>query len=145
MTGRLRVKYLSRGASHAVQAKTCMASGFTLIELLVVLAIVAMLLTVAVPRYFQSVETAKQTVLVDNLRQTRDILDKYYADAGRYPDTLDELVEKSYLKALPFDPVTGSATTWVIVAPREGVKGKVFNLRSGASGSNRFGQAFSDL
>ena len=121
------------------------ARGFTLIELLVVLAIVAMLLTLAVPRYFQSVENAKQTVLVDNLRQTREILDKHYADTGRYPDSLEDLVEKSYLKALPFDPVTGSASTWTVVAPKEGLKGKVFNIRSSAPGLDRFGRAFAEL
>ncbi len=124
---------------------TCATRGFTLIELLVVLAIVSMLLTLAVPRYFQSVENAKQTVLADNLRQVREILDKFYADSGRYPETLDELVEKNYIKALPFDPVTGSVSTWVIVAPREGVKGKVYNLRSGAPGGDRCGRAIAEL
>lgn len=110
-----------------------------------VLAIVSMLLTLSVPRYFQSIENAKQTVLLDNLRQTREILDKYYADTGRYPDSLDDLVDKSYLKALPFDPVTGSASSWVLETPKEGIKGKVFNVRSGAPGLDRFGRPFAEL
>lgn len=120
-------------------------AGFTLIELLVVLAIVAMLLTLSVPRYLQSVETAKQTVLVDNLRHAREILDKFYADAGRYPETLDELVEKSYLKSLPYDPVVGSASAWVIVRPREGVRGNVFDIRSSAPGVDRYDRPFGSL
>ena len=130
--------------SHFDSGRAERARGFTLIELLVVLAIVSMLLTLAVPRYFQSVENAKQTVLVDNLRQTREILDKYFADVGRYPDSLDELVEKSYLKALPFDPVANSSKTWVIVPPKDGVRGKVYNIRSGAPGNDRFGTPFAE-
>jgi general secretion pathway protein G len=120
-------------------------AGFTLIELLVVLAIVSMLLTVAVPRYFQSVETAKQTMLVENLRQTREILDKFYADTGAYPETLEDLVEKNYLKALPFDPVAQGTQQWILVRPKDGVRGRVADVRSGAPGLDRFGRSFADL
>jgi general secretion pathway protein G len=119
--------------------------GFTLIELLVVLAIVSMLLSLAVPRYFKTIDNAKETLLVDNLRQTRAILDKFYGDTGRYPESLDELVDKAYLKQVPIDPVTGSSSTWVLVSPRGAVPGKVFNLRSGAGGLDRFGRPFSEL
>jgi general secretion pathway protein G len=119
--------------------------GFTLIELLVVLAIVAMLLTLSMPRYFQSVETSRQTLLVDNLRQIRDLIDKFYADTGRYPETLQELVDKGYLKALPYDPVTKSQLTWIIQAPPGQTRGAVYDVRSGASGVNRFGVPYSEL
>ena len=91
--------------------------GFTLIELLIVLAIVALMLTLAVPRYFQSIDVSKETVLQDNLRITRETIDKFYGDTGHYPKSLDELVEKKYLRALPVDPITESDTTWVIVPP----------------------------
>ena len=120
-------------------------NGFTLIELLVVLAIVSMLLSLAVPRYFKTIDNGKETLLVDNLRQTRAILDKFYGDTGRYPESLDELVDKAYLKQVPIDPVTGSSSTWVLVSPRGAVPGKVFNLRSGAGGLDRFGRPFSEL
>jgi general secretion pathway protein G len=119
--------------------------GFTLIELLVVLAIVSMLLTLAVPRFFSSVDTAKETILVENLRLTRETLDKFYSDQGRYPDNLDELVESQYLKYLPNDPVVNSRNAWVVVPPKEGIKGKVFDIRSSAPGKNRFGQPFDQL
>lgn len=119
--------------------------GFTLIELLVVLAIVSMLLSLAVPRYFKTIDNTKETLLVENLRQTRAILDKFYGDTGRYPESLDELVDKLYLKQLPIDPVTGSSTTWILVSPRGAVPGKVFNLRSGAVGNDRFGRPYSEL
>lgn len=68
--------------------------GFTLIELLVVLGIVALLLTLAVPRFFPSIDRAKETILADNLRNTRTVIDQYYSDTGRYPDSLEQLVEK---------------------------------------------------
>ncbi len=119
--------------------------GFTLIELLVVLAIVAMLLTLATPRYFQSIDTSKQSILVENLRQTRDVLDKFYADTGRYPESLDELVERKYLKSLPYDPVTQSSKTWIILPPKGSERGAVYNIQSGAPGQNRYGVPYAEL
>jgi general secretion pathway protein G len=97
--------------------------GFTLIELLVVLGIIALLLTLAVPRYFPSVDSARETILADNLRNTRATIDQYYGDTGRYPDTLEQLVEKKYLRAAPIDPITESSTTWILVPPEDGSKG----------------------
>jgi general secretion pathway protein G len=117
---------------------------FTLIELLVVLAIVALLLTLAVPRFFPSVDKAKETILADNLRNTRAVIDQYYADTGRYPDSLDQLVEKKYLREVPFDPVADSTTAWVIVPPEDGSKGGVYTIKSGAPGVDRGGKPYSD-
>lgn len=127
------------------RAKDISKSGFTLIELLVVLAIVALLLTLAVPRYFQSIDASKETVLVENLRAARETIDKFYADSGRYPESLEELVEKKYLRALPVDPITESTTTWMVVAPEDSDKGNVYDIKSGAEGVTRDGKAFSDL
>lgn len=118
---------------------------FTLIELLVVLAIVALLLTLAMPRYFQSIDASKETVLIENLRTTRETIDKFYGDTGRYPESLDELVERKYLRALPVDPITESTRTWVIVPPEDADKGNVYNIKSGAPGNTRDGRTFADL
>lgn len=119
--------------------------GFTLIELLVVMAIIATLLTIAVPRYFGSVERSKEATLKQSLAVMRDAIDKHYADTGRYPDAIEELVSKKYIRALPVDPITASATTWVTIAPPEGVKGGVYDIRSGAPGKASDGTAFADL
>jgi len=119
--------------------------GFTLIELLVVLAIVALLLTLSMPRYFQSIETGKEAVLMENLRLTRETIDKFYGDTGRYPDSLDELVDRKYLRALPVDPITESTTTWIVVPPEESGKGSVFSIKSGAPGQLRDGRPFAAL
>jgi general secretion pathway protein G len=118
--------------------------GFTLIELLVVLGIVALMLTLAVPRYFPSIDKSKEVVLADNLRNVRQVLDQYYGDTGRYPDTLEQLVEKKYLRAMPVDPVTESETSWIIVPPEDGSKGGVYNIRSGAAGNDRSGKPYAD-
>lgn len=121
------------------------ARGFTLIELLVVLAIVALLSTLALPRYFQSIDTAKETILADNLRVTRETIDKFYGDTGRYPESLDELVEKKYLRALPVDPIIDSSSEWVIIPPEDNIKGSVYNIKSNAPGNNRDGKPFAEL
>jgi general secretion pathway protein G len=120
------------------------AAGFTLIELLVVLAIVSTLLLLVAPRYFSKVDESKEVVLRDNLRATRDVLDKFYGDNGRYPETLEELVEKKYLRALPVDPITDSATTWQLVPVPDGYKGTVYDIRSGAPGTARDGKNYAD-
>jgi general secretion pathway protein G len=120
-------------------------AGFTLIELLVVLAIVALLSTLAMPRYFQSIDTAKETILADNLRITRETIDKFYGDTGRYPESLDELVEKKYLRALPRDPIVENATAWIVIPPDGGFKGKVYNIKSSALGVTHNGIAFAEM
>jgi general secretion pathway protein G len=118
--------------------------GFTLIELLVVMAIIATLLTIAVPRYFRSVEKSREAVLLQNLALTRGALDKFYGDNGRYPERLEDLVTKRYLRSLPADPFTGNATSWLIVPPEAADKGGVFDIRSGAPGNARDGSAYRD-
>ena len=120
-------------------------SGFTLIELLVVLGIVALMLTLAVPRLFPSIEATRESILLENLRATRATIDQFYADTGRYPETLEQLVEKKYLKAMPVDPITESTATWIIVPPDDESKGGVSNIRSGAPGNDRRGKPYVEL
>lgn len=118
--------------------------GFTLIELLVVMAILATLLSIAVPRYFRSVTKAEEAVLQQNLALMRDALDKHYADTGKYPASLDELVDKRYLRSIPTDPMTGSAGTWVTVPPADPEQGGVYDVKSGASGESSRGTPYSE-
>lgn len=118
--------------------------GFTLIELLVVLGIVALLLTLAVPRFFPSVDGARETILADNLRNTRAVIDQFYSDTGRYPESLEELVEKKYLRSLPVDPITEATDTWIMVPPEDANQGAVYSIRSGAPGSGRNGRPYQE-
>ncbi|MFP5391831.1 MAG: type II secretion system protein [Gammaproteobacteria bacterium] len=117
--------------------------GFTLIELLVVLAILALLMTIAVPRFFRSMDQSKETVLRENLHITREVIDKFYGDNGRYPESLDELVLRRYLREIPVDPITESRATWVLVPPETG--SGVYSIQSGAPGVARSGIPFGQL
>ena len=118
--------------------------GFTLIELLVVLAIVSTLLTLAVPRYFSSVQRSKEVVMKENLWIMRDALDKYFGDSGRYPDQLQDLATKKYLRAIPIDPLTETAASWRVIPPDDPEKGGVYDVKSGAEGTDTGGSSYSE-
>jgi len=118
--------------------------GFTLIELLVVLAIIALLLTLAAPRYFGSLDKSKEAVLKEDLYQFRDAIGKYYGDKGKYPESLDALATEKYLRTVPVDPITDSSATWVVVPPQDPQKGGVYDVRSGAQGRASDGSAYAE-
>ena len=122
--------------------RRCKERGFTLIELLVVMAIIATLLSLTMPRYFHSVDKSKETALQADLNGFREAIDKYYSDSGKYPDTLDDLVTKKYLRSIPPDPITESNQTWLLVAPEGTTPGKIFNIRSGAPGNSMDGRPY---
>lgn len=119
--------------------------GFTLIEMLVVMAIVALLVSIALPRYFGSLEKSKDVALEENLRVIRVSLDKFYADKGKFPETLDELVEEKYLRAVPQDPVTESSTSWILLPSQDSEKPGVADVKSGAPGLARDGRSYESL
>lgn len=109
------------------------ARGFTLIELLIVMAIIGTLLTIAVPRYFHTLQRARETVLHHDLAILREAIDKYYADLGQYPDTLPALAEKHYVRALPVDPFTKLADSWTTVLSEDPVHPGIRDVHSGAA------------
>jgi general secretion pathway protein G len=119
--------------------------GFTLIELLVVMAIIGGLLSLAAPRYFKHVDRAKEAVLKSDLSSMRDALDKFFADTGRYPASLEELVARRYLRKVPPDPITESSASWLVVAPADSALGGVYDVKSGASGVTLDGKAYGEL
>jgi general secretion pathway protein G len=121
--------------------------GFTLVEMLVVLAIVSLLVALAVPRYVDRVEDAREAVLRENLKVVRTAIDRFQADAGRYPRDLAELVERRYLAALPHDPITDRNDSWVEVGAdriEPGASG-IGDVRSGAEGESRGGRPYAEF
>ena len=105
-------------------------SAFTLIELLVVFAIIATLLSLVAPRYFQSLDRSKEAALRENLSTLRHALDKYQDDTGKYPNSIEDLVNAKYLRKIPVDPVTDSAGSWILIAPADAKKGGIFENRN---------------
>lgn len=118
--------------------------GFTLLELLVALAIIALLLSIAAPNYIGSVDRAREAILRENLATLRESIDKFYGDHGRYPQSINDLVAKRYLRRLPEDPITGVSTSWIVLPPDDPAKGGVFDVRSGAKGRASDGSAYRD-
>ncbi len=116
--------------------------GFTLIELLVVMAIVATLLTIALPRFFGSIDKSKEAVLKENLHQMREAISRYHADRGKYPETLEALATDKYLRKVPFDPITESAVSWIVVRPENPDKSGVYDVKSGAPGKGSDGTEY---
>lgn len=134
----------ARRVATVARAPSPAQAGFTLIELLVVMAIIALLLTIAVPRYWQSTDKARESVLRQDLAHMRVAIDQYHADRGRYPDSIEDLVEKKYLKAIPRDPMTESAQSWVVVPPPDPANGSIYDVRSGAPGTARDGTRYGE-
>ena len=125
------------------------AKGFTLIELLVVVAIVGILAGVVVGQYRQAIQRSKEAVLKENLFRTRNAINQYFADKGKYPFDLQALVDDHYLKTVPFDPITQSSETWIVeyaelgeedISLEPGIK----DLRSGAPGSGKDGTPYNE-
>lgn len=119
--------------------------GFTLIEILVVMVIIATLLSLVAPRYFDTVSRSRETTLKHDLIIMRDAIDKYYSDTGSYPDSLQDLVQRKYLRALPEDPITNRTDTWTFVAPTDvSIKGSIYDIHSGAEGSAEDGSLYAE-
>ena len=124
-------------------------SGWTLIELLIVIALVMILATMALTQYRGSILAAKEAALKSDLFLMRDAIDQYYADKGRYPESLQTLVSESYLRAVPKDPFTNSSDTWQTVnaEPEPGSTASttgIYDVKSGADGVSSDGSRYAD-
>jgi len=118
--------------------------GFTLVELLVVMAIIATLLTIAVPRYTRSVQRSREAVLKQDLTTLRESIDKYYGDTGKYPQTLAVLVEKHYIRSIPVDPIAKAADKWIVLNAEDPEDNGVKDVKSGADGMGENGVPYAE-
>jgi general secretion pathway protein G len=103
--------------------------GFTLMELIVVMTVIALLLSLALPRYLDALDRGKDKVLERNIGLLREAIDQHYGDRGRYPDSLDDLVERRYLRAVPLDPYS-ERPDWVLIPPKDTTLGNVGDVAS---------------
>jgi general secretion pathway protein G len=125
------------------------AAGFTLIELLVVMSLIVVLATISMVIYANSVQRGREAVLKENLFRMRDAIDQYYADKGKYPETLEDLVSAGYLRRVPVDPITDSAETWQLVQAEPDpndltAEPGVYDVKSGSEGTALDGSKYAD-
>jgi len=123
--------------------------GFTLIELMIVMAIIAVLMSVALPIYNRSIMRSKESVLKNNLFTLRTVIDEYTYDKQKAPQTLQDLVSDGYLRQVPIDPITGNADSWKLIMEDASntvnqTQPGIFDVRSGAEGTSLEGTPFSE-
>ena len=123
-------------------------AGFSLIELLVVMAIIGILVTAALPQLWDATSRAEESVLRRDLFVMRDAIDQYFADREEYPQRLEDLATRAYLREIPVDPITKSRTTWVVRMVdwellAEGERPGIWDVRSGAEGAGLDGTPYS--
>jgi general secretion pathway protein G len=124
--------------------------GFTLIEMIVVLTLIGILVGLSLPHYQNSVKKARETVLRETLFQLRKLIDQYHTDKGKYPASIQALVDENYLRKVPVDPVTTKSDTWIEVKDQPGVDELVqpgsefgiLDVKSGAEGNGLDGTPF---
>ena len=102
-------------STHPPRPKEGRQRGFTLLELIIVIAIIGILATIAMPKMKDMPRRAAEATLKQNLRTMRDVIDQHYGDKGRYPSSLEVLVELGYLRKVPTDPITKRSDTWALV------------------------------
>jgi len=127
------------------------AAGFTLLELLIVIALIGILASLVVPQFKKTPDKAREAVLKEDLFTMRDVIDQYFADKGKYPASMETLVEEGYLRKIPVDPFTNSADTWQTEAApmedggdEEETTGGVYDVHSGATGTAMDGTSYSE-
>ncbi len=124
-------------------------AGFTLVELMIVMAIIAVLMSVAIPIYSRSIVRAKESVLKNNLFTMRTVIDEYTYDKQKAPQSLNDLVSDGYMRQIPVDPMTGTADSWRLIMEdasntvNQSEPG-IFDVRSGSDKTSLEGTPYSE-
>jgi general secretion pathway protein G len=131
----------------SVASRRVAERGFTLLELITVVSLIAILTAIALPNYKAAIIQAKEAVLREDLFQFRDRIDQYYADKGKYPESLEALMEQGYLRAIPADPMTGAADWTVVPAepdPDNPDLTGIYDVKSSSTGVSASGTPYSE-
>lgn len=120
--------------------------GFTLLELMIVIAIIGILASLAQPSYKAAVRKSREAALKENLYNIRGVLDQYYADNGKYPDSLDDVVTKGYMRGVPVDPITNS-NNWQTVpfeSDNPDESGGIYDVHSSSTEAGLNGKPYNE-
>jgi len=124
------------------------SAGFTLLELITVVAIIGILVGIALPNYKTAIIQSREAVLKEDLFRFRDVIDQYYADKGKYPASLDALVDEGYLRKIPADPITGSADWEVVMSEQDPDNPSdtpgVYDVKSASTSSSQSGTPYNE-
>ncbi len=118
--------------------------GFTIIEMMTVIAIIGILAAIAAPIFQRSVIRAKEASLRNSLFVLRDVLDQYYADHGDYPESLEVLTQKKYIRSISKDPFTKSEETWILIPPEEEGFSGIYDIHSGSNKISLYGTPYNE-
>lgn len=135
--------------THMIAMRKRRLLGFTLIELMIVMAVIAVLMSVAIPIYTRSITRSKESVLKNNLFTLRTVIDEYTYDKQKAPATLDDLVNEGYLRQVPVDPITGTADSWKLIMEdaantvNQNEPG-IFDIKSGSDKTSLEGTPYSE-
>jgi general secretion pathway protein G len=146
MSATLMERRFQNGSVSPLQGRS---RGYTLIELIIVMAIISVLVAVAVPMYQKSLQRTKETLLKQNLFTLRTVIDEYTFDKKKAPQTLQDLVNEGYLRAVPLDPITRSDQTWKIIMEDalsmvDQTQPGIFDVRSGSDQKSLEGTLYSE-
>jgi len=123
--------------------------GFTFLELMIVMAVIAVLISIALPIYQRTIQRSKESVLKNNLFTMRTVIDEYTYDKQKAPQTLQDLVSDGYLRQVPIDPMTNSSDTWKLIMEDatntvNQTEPGIFDVRSGSDGTSLEGSPYAE-
>jgi len=138
---------LSSSRSQNPKSKIQNSEAFTLLELVIVMTIIVVLAGIGVAAYQNIQLKARETILKEDLRTMRKMIDQYAADKEKLPQSLDDLVSAQYMRDVPVDPMTGQKD-WVVdmgedTVSRDGGQG-VVDVHSAAAGAGSDGMPYQE-
>jgi general secretion pathway protein G len=73
---------------------TTLKNGFSLMEIMIAVAIMGLLASIAIPNLMGYMQKANKEKTTQHLNLFKSSITQYYADTGRFPRALDDLMDK---------------------------------------------------